>query len=71
VDALEFELVPLDREDARQAAAICGELVASGAIGPYDLLIAGQATSRDVTPITRNIGEFVRVRGLRSENWEA
>lgn len=71
VDALDFEIVPLDREDARQAAAIRSELAAAGApIGPYDALIAGQVRSRDLTLITRNVGEFSRVSGLRVENWE-
>jgi tRNA(fMet)-specific endonuclease VapC len=71
VDALEFELVALDREDARQAAAIRAELATSGSpIGPYDVLIAGQAKSRDLTLISRNVGEFSRVAGLRVENWE-
>jgi tRNA(fMet)-specific endonuclease VapC len=71
VDALEFELVALDREDVRQAAAIRAELAATGSpIGPYDVLIAGQAKSRDLTLISRNVGEFSRVAGLRVENWE-
>jgi tRNA(fMet)-specific endonuclease VapC len=70
-DALQFEVVPFDREDARQAAAIRAELATSGSpIGPYDALIAGQAKSRDLTLITRNVGEFSRVAGLRIENWE-
>ena len=61
----------LDREDARQAAAIRAELAMSGSpIGPYDVLIAGQAKSRDLTLISRNVGEFSRVAGLRVENWE-
>jgi tRNA(fMet)-specific endonuclease VapC len=72
VDALEFELVALDREDVRQAGAIRAELAASGSpIGPYDVLIAGQAKSRDLTLISRNVGEFSRVPGLRVENWES
>jgi tRNA(fMet)-specific endonuclease VapC len=71
VEALEFEFVPLDREDARQAAAIRAELAASGSpIGAYDVLIAGQAVSRDLTLITRNVAEFSRVSRLRIENWE-
>jgi tRNA(fMet)-specific endonuclease VapC len=70
-DALQFEVVPFDREDARRAAAIRAELATSGSpIGPYDALIAGQAKSRDLTLITRNVGQFSRVAGLRIENWE-
>jgi tRNA(fMet)-specific endonuclease VapC len=71
-DALQFELVSFDREDGRQAAAIRAELAASSSpIGPYDALTAGQAKSRHLTLITRNVGEFSRVSGLQIENWES
>ena len=44
VDRLAFEVVPIDASDARAAGAIRSELEAVGRpIGPYDLLIAGQA----------------------------
>jgi hypothetical protein len=36
------------------------------AIGPYDVLIAGQAIARDMILITHNTGEFGRVPGCRS-----
>lgn len=53
------------------AAEIHAALVEAGTpIGPYDLLIAGQARARDLTVITRNSREFGRVDGLRMENWE-
>lgn len=69
-DALRFEVVEFD-EDARQAAEIRAMLAAAGTpIGPYDVLIAGQARARDLTLITRNMGAFSRVSGLRAENWE-
>jgi tRNA(fMet)-specific endonuclease VapC len=38
-------------------------------IGPYDMMIAAQALSLDVTLVTDNTGEFSRVAGLRLENW--
>jgi len=72
LDALAFEVLDLDREDARQAAEIRAGLAASGRpIGPYDVLIAGQAKARDLTLITRNVAAFSRVAGLRFENWES
>jgi tRNA(fMet)-specific endonuclease VapC len=37
-------------------------------IGPYDLMIAAQALSLDVTLITDNTDDFSRVAGLRLEN---
>ena len=71
-DALRFEVLDFDKEDARQAAEIRATLAKAGTpIGPYDVLIAGQARARDLTPVTPNIGEFSRVDGLRAENWEA
>ena len=44
LDRMAFEIVPFDAGDARVAGAIRAELEAAGhPIGPYDLLIAGQA----------------------------
>jgi tRNA(fMet)-specific endonuclease VapC len=71
LDALQFEVVEFDKEDARQAGEIRASLAARGTpIGPYDLLIAGQAISRDLTLITHNTVEFGRVTGLRLEDWQ-
>jgi len=72
IDALQFETVPFDREDARLSAAIRAELAARGTpIGPYDVLIAAQARSRDLILITRNVAEFSRIQGLKWEDWES
>lgn len=38
-------------------------------IGPYDMMIAAQALSRDLVLVTDNAGEFGRVQGIRLENW--
>ncbi len=71
-EALKFEVVEFNKEDAWQAAEIRAMLARAGTpIGSYDVLIAGQARARDLTLITRNMGEFSRVDGLRAENWEA
>ena len=71
-DALQFEVIAFDRDDARQAGEIRGFLRRQGTpIGPYDVLIAGQAVARNVVLVTRNIREFVRVPRLQVENWEA
>jgi len=70
VDALRFEVLPLDTEDARHAGEIRAWLAAQGTpIGAYDILIAGQARARDLTLVTRNRREFERVAGLRVEDW--
>ena len=71
VEALQFEVVPFEQEDARHAGEIRANLVAAGQpIGAYDFLIAGQARARDLTLITHNLKEFRRVEGLRFENWQ-
>ena len=69
---LQLSVVEFDREDARQAGEIRAALAATGTpIGPYDVLIAGQARARDLILITRNVSEFSRVSGLRVEDWQS
>jgi tRNA(fMet)-specific endonuclease VapC len=71
VDSLQFEVVEFDKEDARQAGELRASLAAQGTpIGPYDVLIAGQAKARGMTLVTRNTSEFDRVAGLAVEDWE-
>jgi tRNA(fMet)-specific endonuclease VapC len=71
VEALAFELLEFDREDARAAGELRASLAKVGTpIGPYDVLIAGQAVARDLTLVTHNRSEFQRVAGLRMEDWE-
>ena len=56
--------------DARAAGAIRRDLEARGRpIGPYDVLIAGQARARELVLVTANTREFERVDGLRLEDW--
>jgi tRNA(fMet)-specific endonuclease VapC len=72
LDALRFPIIDFDRDDARQAGAIRAELASLGTpIGPYDVLIAGQAIARGLTLVTHNVREFGRVPGLQIEDWEA
>lgn len=71
VDALQFEVLTFDKEDAREAGGIRAELAKQGrAIGPYDVLIAGQAKARGLALVTHNVAEFARVTGLTVEDWE-
>ncbi|WP_027669301.1 type II toxin-antitoxin system VapC family toxin [Rhizobium leguminosarum] len=71
IDALQFNILEFDRNDARKAGEIRAALQALGTpIGPYDVLIAGQAASRGLILITRNLREFERVADLQTENWE-
>jgi tRNA(fMet)-specific endonuclease VapC len=62
--------LPLDRATAQTAARIRAELDRQGTpIGPYDLLIAGQALANGFTLVTNNTSEFQRVTGLALESW--
>ena len=64
------EYAAFDAADARMAGAIRRQLESIGRpIGPYDLLIAGQARTRDLILITANSNEFMRVEGLEWEDW--
>ena len=70
LDDLPFQRIGFDDTDARAAALIRARLKRSGTpIGPYDILIAGQALARDLTVVTNNTREFSRVEGLRLEDW--
>lgn len=72
VDSLRFEVLDFDKDDAREAGEIRAALASRGTpIGPYDVLIAGQAKARGMTLVTRNSGEFRRVAGLCNEDWES
>ena len=71
VDGLQFVVLEFDQEDARQAGEIRAALAAAGTpIGPYDVLIAGQARARGLILVTYNTGEFSRVNGLDVEDWQ-
>ena len=63
-------VLPFDDTDARAAGSIRAALETSGRpIGAYDLLIAGQALSRQLTLVTAHVKEFSRVKGLTWEDW--
>jgi tRNA(fMet)-specific endonuclease VapC len=70
IDRLEFEVLDFDQEDAREAGEIRAVLALTGKpIGPYDVLIAGQAKARNLILITHNVKEFNRVAGLKIQDW--
>lgn len=71
VDALQFPVLEFDAEDARHAGQIRAHLASKGTpIGPYDVLIAGQARARALPLVTHNTTEFQRVPGLKVEDWK-
>jgi tRNA(fMet)-specific endonuclease VapC len=70
VDGLRLAVIEFDSDDARASGEVRAMLDLAGTpIGSYDVLIAGQALSRQLTLVTRNLREFERVPGLRLERW--
>jgi tRNA(fMet)-specific endonuclease VapC len=70
VEKLRFPILEFDSEDAREAGELRAWLTLRGTpIGPYDVLIGGQAKARNLVLVTRNTDEFRRVPGLKIEDW--
>ncbi len=68
--AARLEVLAFDAGAAAHAANIRAVLECEGRpIGGYDVLIAGHARSRGLVVITGNLREFLRVEGLRAEDW--
>nr|WP_281177488.1 tRNA(fMet)-specific endonuclease VapC [Sphingomonas taxi] len=68
--AARLEVLAFDAEAAAHAGDIRATLEREGrSIGSYDVLIAGHARSRGLIVVTGNLGEFMRVDGLRCEDW--
>ncbi len=69
---MDFVAIDFQWDDARASGEIRADLKARGTpIGPYDVLIAGQAKARGLVLVSNNVGEFGRVAGLRVEDWTA
>ena len=70
IKALQLEVVPFSTTDAERSGEIRALLQRYGTpIGPYDVLIAGQAAARSLTLVTHKLREFERVPGLSLEDW--
>jgi len=66
----DIPVLEMDREDARSAGEVRAALARHGTpIGPYDVLIAGQAKARKLVLVTNNTSEFARVEDLKIEDW--
>lgn len=67
-----IETIDFAMDDASGAGDVRAVLAAAGMpIGPYEVLIAGQALCRGAKLATRNTREFSRVPELRLEDWTA
>ncbi|MBT9586310.1 type II toxin-antitoxin system VapC family toxin [bacterium] len=65
-----FHSLPFDDSAAEQYGQIRATLERNGKpIGANDMLIAAIALAHDLTVVTRNVGEFSRVTGLRVEDF--
>ncbi len=68
--AARLTVLPFDDAAAVHYGDIRADLERRGqVIGPYDLMIAGHARSKGLVVVTGNLGEFIRVAGLRAEDW--
>ena len=65
-----LEILAYDELAAEAYGDIRFQLEKSGRpIGPFDMLIASQALSRNLVLVTNNEAEFKRVENLKVENW--
>jgi tRNA(fMet)-specific endonuclease VapC len=65
-----FNILCFDDMDAIPYGKLKAKLRKEGnIIGPIDMLLAGQAISKDLILVTNNIKEFKRIENLKLENW--
>lgn len=65
-----FEVLPFGDKAAYHFGQIRAALYRTGKpIGPYDMMIAGQARALGLVLVTNNVKEFDRVPGLVLEDW--
>ena len=65
-----IEIMDFDSSAAESYGKIRADLEKAGKpIGPLDMMIAGHAKSLGYTVVTNNTKEFMRVNGLKHENW--
>lgn len=65
-----LEVLPFDNRAAYHFGQIRAALYRIGQpIGPYDMMIAGQAIASGLKLVTNNVKEFERVPGLLLEDW--
>jgi tRNA(fMet)-specific endonuclease VapC len=65
-----IDVLPFEEKAAAHYGQIRAELARAGTpCGPHDMQIGGHARSEGLVVVTNNLREFVRMPGLRSENW--
>ena len=65
-----FDILNFTPKDAENFGLIRAYLEKEGKIiGPYDMQIAAQAMTRNLTVVTNNYNEFVRIPWIKVEDW--
>ena len=65
-----FNIIPFTREDAVTCGQIRAYLARNGIpIGMYDVMIAAQGITRNMTVVTHNTNEFSRVPDIKIQDW--
>lgn len=65
-----FEILFYGENESKYYGKIRNQLEKQGnIIGPLDLLIAAHALSNELTLITNNEKEFIRIQSLKVQNW--
>lgn len=65
-----LEVLPFGDLAAVEYGKLCAHLQKQGTpVGTMDMLIAAHALAEDLTLVTNNTREFIRIPGLRLENW--
>jgi tRNA(fMet)-specific endonuclease VapC len=68
----QIEIEPLGADFPDHYAKVRAQLESTGwKIGDRDTIIAAHALALGAVMVTRNVDEFVRVPGLKVEDWEA
>jgi tRNA(fMet)-specific endonuclease VapC len=66
----QVNVIPFEEREAKASALIRADLEKKGTpIGPLDILIAGSAKAHNLTLVTHNTREFMRVEGLALQDW--
>lgn len=66
----QIHVVHFREREAKASALLRAELEKKGTtIGPIDILIAGTAKAHNLTLVTHNTKEFMRVDGLALDDW--
>lgn len=68
--AARLEVLPFGEEAASHYGQVRAELERAGTpCGPHDMQTGGHARAAGLIVVTNNMREFVRMPGVRTENW--